>query len=241
MLCRRVLRWQTSKKVTTLGTAELQEKRHALRHRIDSWRDIQRIYMPCIDQVRAVNSASDSSSTGSTSDDDPPSAIKNPEITPLFFPSSISPSFWLNGCISGLVDKERRLRLAQADDGLNELRRQLRISATLRDYKKVQVGSSQKMNLQTHTLLSRFHDKTIRSAERYSAAYHALSILDPNGDWTMRLRPLNHQKDLQPPCRNDDDESHETRRELSWIWLVSQGGGLPKAVASAEEINDSKL
>jgi hypothetical protein len=232
MLCRHVLQWQTSKKVTTLGTAELHEKCHALRHRIDSWHNIQQIYMPCIDQVRAVNSASDSSSTGSTSDDDPPSAIKNPEITPLFFPSSISPSFWLNGCISGLVNKERRL---------NELRHQLRISTTLQDYKKVQVGSSQKMNLQTRTLLSHFHDKTICSAERYSAAYHALSILNPNGDWTMRLRPLNHQKDLQPPCRNDDDESHETRRELSWIWLVSQGGGLPKAVASGEEINDSKL
>jgi hypothetical protein len=230
--------------VSTLGLAELQEKRHALRRRIESWRDIQQIYMPCIEQVRAAHSAnhphlSDVSSTSTS--DVPSSTFENPETTPLFLPSSV-PLFWSTGCVAGLLDKERRLRLAQADDGLNELRRQLRISATLLEYKKIQVGgSSQKMNTRMRSLMSRFHDKTIRCAERYSAAYKALSILDSDGAWTARLKPLDHKKDLRSPRRDDDDGSHETRRELSWIWLVSPVAGRPSVVASASEINDSKF
>jgi hypothetical protein len=241
-LHRRILRWQASKKVSTLGAAELQEKRHTLRRRIESWRAIQTIYMPCIEQVRAAyySSQSAASSTQPTLDDTSIPA-ETPEVTPLFFPSSVSSSFWLTGCIPGLVDKERRLRLAQADDGLNELRRQLRISATLRDYKRVQVGGTrQRMGTRMRNLLSRFQDKTIRCAERYSAAYQALSTLDPDGHWTARLQFLDHKKDLRPPRRSEDDESRESKRELSWIWLVLREDGPPRAVASADEINDSK-
>jgi len=225
--------------VTTLGAAELQEKWHALCRRIDLWRDVQRVYMPCIDQVRATcsTSTSDASSVPSTSS----TTSEEPETTPLYLPSSIPKSFWSTGCVLNIVNKERRLRLPQADDALKELRRQLHISATLVDYKKVQVGGgSQKMSTQIRSLLSRFHDKTICCAERYSATYNALSALDPNGDWTTQLKVLNHKTDLCPPCRCEDDESRETRRELSWIWLVAPGEGLPKAVASAAEINDSK-
>ena len=64
-------------------------------------------------------------------------------------------------------------------------------------------------------------------------------ILDPYGAWTLRLKFLDHKKDLQPPCRSEDDKSCEMRRELSWIWLVRPESGPPKAVASANEINDS--
>jgi len=109
---------------------------------------------------------------------------------------------------------------------LHELRRQLRIAATLRDYKKVHIGgTSQKMNTWTHSLLSHFHDKTICCAEWYSAAFKALSILDPNGNWTRRLKFLDHKKDLHSPHRDEDDDPGEGKRELSWIWLVSREGG----------------
>jgi len=40
------------------------------------------------------------------------------------------------GCIASLPMKERKLHLAQADDALDELRCQLRMSSTLRDYKR---------------------------------------------------------------------------------------------------------
>ena len=191
--------------------------------------------MPCIDQVCAHSArTSDTSANPSISS----TAIEAPDTMPLFLPSSIPASFWSTGCMLEVVDKERRLRLAQADDALNELRRQLRISATLVDYRKVQVGGgSQKMNTRIRSLLSRFHDKTIRCDERYSAAYMALLTLDPNGSWTTRLKFLDHSKDLRPPRRSEDDESRETSRDLLWIWLVAPGDG---PVASANEITDSK-
>jgi hypothetical protein len=85
--------------------------------------------------------------------------------------------------------------------------------------------------------MSRFHDKTMRAAERYSAAYKALSLIDLNGEWTTQLRYLDHDKDLRSPRRNDDDGSLETTRELSWIWLVPREDG---PLASPDEINDSK-
>jgi hypothetical protein len=240
--------WQLSKKITTLGTAELQDKRHKLRRRIEAWRDIQRIYMPCVEQLRNASPAAHATSSRS-----PPASqtatdatdldasyitvTEQPETTPLFLPSSVPLSLRTTGCIPELAEKERRLRLAQADDALHELRRQLRISATLRDYKRVQVGgTSQKMNTRTRSLLGRFHDKTMRCAERYSAAFKVLSALDPNGDWTHHLKFLDHKKDLRSPRRDDDDPS-ESKRELSWIWLVPRND---ETATSSAEINDSK-
>jgi hypothetical protein len=44
-----VIMWQSSKKLPTLGAAELQDKQHKLRRRIEAWREIQRIYMPCVE------------------------------------------------------------------------------------------------------------------------------------------------------------------------------------------------
>lgn len=204
--------------------------------------------MPCVDQlrsaasVRASNPSSDLSTSTSapSTESDNITMSPNPELIHLLFPSEVPSSIWSTGITAGIVDKERRLRLAQADDALNELRRQLRISATLLDYKKTQVGgTSQKMSTRMRSLMSRFHDKTIRCAERYSAAYKALLILDPNGDWISRFKFLDHKKDLRSPRRDIDDDTGESRRELSWIWLVSPGGGLPKSVASADEINES--
>ena len=245
---RRVIVWQSSKKITTLGAAELQDKRHKLRRRIEAWREIQRIYMPCVEQLRNAPPATYSPSAHSTSSGPPPASqmatdhntsyiTEQPETKPLFLPSSVPVSLRTTGCIPNLAEKEQRLRLAQADDALHELRRQLRISATLRDYKRVQVGgTSQKMNTRTCSLLSRFHDKTMRCAERYSAAFKALSTLDPNGDWTHHLKFLDHKKDLRSP-RRDDDDPGESKRELSWIWLVSRDDG---TATSSDEINDSE-
>jgi len=92
-------------------------------------------------------------------------ANNQPETLPLDLPSAMSPGQRLTGCLAGIVDKERRLRLAQADDALDELHRQLRISATIHNYKKAQIGgTSQKLGTKTRSLLRRFHEKTHRCA-----------------------------------------------------------------------------
>ena len=165
---------------------------------------------------------------------------EHPERMPLFLPSQMPTSLWQTGCAPGLVEKEKRLRVAQADDALSELRRLLRISSTIRDYKQVQVGgTSQKMNTKMQDLLERFHRKVMHCARRYTAAYNALSALDPNGEWAARLQYLDMAKDIRSPHRDRDGETArgkvevEGTRRLSWIWLTQ----LPTHVLT--EIDDS--
>ena len=73
--------------------------------------------------------------------------------------------------------------------------------------------------------------------DHYSAARHALSILDPGGTWAVRLQELK-TTDIRPPTRDIDRvlmgkcahnvssttrtgrEESEGRHALSWIWLV---------------------
>lgn len=143
-----------------------------------------------------------------------------PESIPLWLPSSLPSGLRKTGCVDGLIEKERRLRLAEADDALVALRRQLRITTGVFNYKKTHVsGTGQKSNTRARTLLSQLTAKTKMFADHYRAARKALSILDPNGDWERRLLPL-CPEDIRGPTRQDDES--EGRRRLTWIWLVGQ-------------------
>lgn len=190
----------------------MERRRAALRERIESWRSIQALYMPGIAQLCQM---SPTRTDAMPSDQD----TEKPESMQLWLPSSLPTGLRETGCVNGLVDKERRLRLAEADDALVALRRQLRITTGVFNYKKTHVsGTGQKANTRARTMLSQLTAKTRLIADRYRAARKALAILDPNGDWQHRLRPL-RQEDIRGPTRTDDDES-EGRRELSWIWVT---------------------
>src|ERR1700689_4090239 len=109
----------------------------------------------------------------------------------------------VTGISPGLVEKETKLRLAQADDALAEIRRQRRIVTGLVIFKKLNVsGSGQKKNTRMRTLLKHFSNKTERAAERYWAARKALEGLDPNGTWQTRLQVL-RPEDIRGPGREE--------------------------------------
>lgn len=57
-------------------------------------------------------------------------------------------------------------------------------------------------------------------------------------NWIIHFKPLDYSKDLRSPRRDLDEDPTESRRELSWIWLVRHTDNF---VASADEINDSRL
>ena len=132
----------------------------------------------------------------------------------------------VTGISPGLVEKERKLRLAQADDALAEIRRQRRIVTGLVIFKKLNVsGSGQKKNTRMHTLFKRFSNKTERVAEHYRAAQTALEVLDPEGTWQTRLQVL-RPEDIWG-LGWEDIGKHDSRREMTekqreqlWIWLV---------------------
>jgi hypothetical protein len=155
-----------------------------------------------------------------------------PEKTPLSLPSAL-PATLHKSYPFKIADIELRFRLAQAEDALSELRRLLRITMGLRNYKSTQIGPSQRVSTRARTLINRFWDKVSRCAERYRFAHSALLALDPEGAWRFRLRQLS-EKDIQVPGHVDDES--EGMRELSWIWRIARRSGL-EGITSVKELD----
>jgi hypothetical protein len=203
---------------TLAQEGDIEERRNVLRWRIQAWMEVRKIYIPALadDQDSIISATSVARAT--------------PELVPLKLPSSMTPTL-RSTCYQGLADIERRLRVAQADDCLSDLRKQLRIMMGLHRYKKTQIGPSQRASTRARGLISRFQDKTKCCADRYRAALSAVTVLDPGGEWSSRLRPL-ADADIRPPQKGDDEA--EGTRELSWIWRVDRRSGLSGAHSQAE-------
>lgn len=233
--------------VTDHRVTQLITKRNVLRRRIDKWREIQDVYMPSIIKHRAQ----------SVSPDDDDQFFEHPELIPLYLPSTLS-SDLISTVPSKFVEIEKCLRISQADDSLNDLRRFLRITMGLWDYKRTHIGSSQRSGTRVYTTIGTYREKVNRCASRYRAARDALSVLDPGGTWTTRLQELK-STDIRPPIRDmekipkpkgarrtgdttrKDPDASEGRRALSWIWLVAQPkDGGENVDVEQSEIDESK-
>jgi|SRR5215510_11837306 len=144
MCIRRILQSHVSGKKTTHEAYELQDKRNALYRRIENWRQVQTVYMPAVVGLRLSALSMEES------------PVTHPESSLLYLPSDLPEGFIIAG---DLPDKERRLRLAQVNDSLLELKRLLRITMGLWEYKYSQLGSGQHPNTRAHALIDRYHDK----------------------------------------------------------------------------------
>ncbi|TDL14820.1 hypothetical protein BD410DRAFT_845698 [Rickenella mellea] len=204
----------TASSKSTVQAADLQQKRIALRHRIENWRKIQAVYMPGVSASLQDRNPSD----------DGTSEPANAELSQLFLPSSL-PLSARTSALLGLSVKEHRLRLAQAEDCLRQLRRHLRIRLTLWQYKLSSV-SGQRATTRTRSYIDRFNEKIQQYARKYRAARAALLLLDPGGKWVNRFQVLNGT-DIRGPQRDDGEHLNgksresEGRRELTWIWRVA--------------------
>jgi hypothetical protein len=151
------------------------------------------------------------------------SVSTHPESFELYLPSLISPILQSTRCPGGLPEKEKRLRVAQADDAIFTLQRLLRVRMGLWHYKGTQVGPSQRASTHTRSMISHFEVKISRCAERYRAACQALLSLDPDGDFGSQFQELKPEH-IRSPHRDDDDYVGEGHREISWIWLARRPG-----------------
>ena len=211
---------QTNKQV-----ADLEDKRTSLRNQISRWREIQLLYMPCVGTLLAQCNAA------TTATESPTIALA--ESIPLHLPSSLPEQLRQLPDISTVLDKELRLRIAQADDSLADIRRQRRIISGLWQFKKTNVnGTGNRSSTRMQTLYARFNLRTQRCAMRYRAARGVLVVIDPHGSWQSRLKDLK-DNDIRGPGR-DSDGSGNSRYEPSWIWLVPR-------VSSAPDMEDSEL
>jgi len=208
---------------TSKQLADLQEKRNALLTRIQNWREVQYIYTPHV--VSLISQAlRPETHEPAASVSPPPETL--PENIPLFLPSSLPPHIRALPELKEICQLERRLREPQADDALADIRRQRRVIQGLWLFKRLNMsGTGNKPNTRMISLYNRFENKTKRAAEKYRSAWRALSVLDPNGSWSMRLKDLK-KEDISGPGKDPDDTSTtNSRYQLSWIWLIPQVGG----------------
>lgn len=226
LICyRRLLKERVQPKSSTLQLVAVNEQRAVLHRQIRKWQLVQTFYLPAVSELPASELTEDGE-------------VVHAEDILLYLPSGCPSTMTIP---QDLVAMEKRLRIAQAEDALTELRRLLRISCGLWQYKKTQVGPSQRAGTRAQSLISRFKNKIDRCADRYRAARRALVGLDPQGvgEWSKRFRELRAEH-VRGPRRNEEDQS-EGRRELSWIWMVrSASESSDPSTMGDQEFGESK-
>ncbi|KAH9914777.1 uncharacterized protein BXZ73DRAFT_92737 [Epithele typhae] len=223
--------------------AAVQEKRNTLKRRIDAWQILQHVHMPVIpSNMTTIPHAPVPPSMvapaletprGSTTENTPAEDIDLllPSALPTPFRVSLHPT---------LLDKAQRLRLAQADDALDDIRRYRRIITGIKEFNRLNIsGTGQRTTGKVRSVYSTFQSKIDRAAERYRAARTALLALDHTGGWQERLKELRGE-DIRGPGRPDDeDPTGDGRFIVSWIWLVPRVSG--ESPVGCEDINVTEV
>lgn len=190
-----------------MSAAVIEEKRGQLARKVQRWRLTQAAYMPSVAVLLQALTASG-----------------NPEFDSLFLPSYLTDAQRLElPRAHHLADKERRLRLAQAEDALSSLKKALGVRHAVYGLKKTNVVG-QKECTRARSLLNALNEKISLTADRYRAAWTALGQLDPGGSWDDRLQEL-LPKHVKGPTGADDDGKPQDplgdgKRTLPWIWAT---------------------
>lgn len=188
---------------TNLQRTKFLEKSNSLLQRIEGWRNVQRFYVPGISVLLAEMEEAHRGA----------SAL--PQDTPLLLPSG------LNGrvtCSTKLKEYEWHLRLAQANDALDELCNHLRVCTHMWKEKREKVRG-----IMAHTraqeALGRQGDRVAASAQKYRVAWRALRHLADKLDkleWEASV-PVLKDEDIRG-LSEDANRVSEGQRHLSWIW-----------------------
>ncbi|KAH9921598.1 uncharacterized protein B0H18DRAFT_956557 [Fomitopsis serialis] len=179
---------------TDTQRAEIVRRRSNLKLRINAWRGYQDLYMPGVLRLRSAD------------DSDAP---LQPENTPLYLPSALVGNP-LVAPTPSLKEIERRLRHAQANDTLDQLRRHLRARSHLYMVKDRDVRG-QRYNTRSQTYIKTVEARVQADAARYRVAHSALLAMDPPDEhgWQKYFRPL-EQNDVRGM---KDPKMHGSQRE----------------------------
>ncbi|TFY54862.1 hypothetical protein EVG20_g9538 [Dentipellis fragilis] len=217
-----------AEQTTTKKKVTLQDKRNALHHRIQAWRQVQVLYMPIVTTLLPKMTADESGPQEPPAQPDAEeTSIPKPEYEKLWMPSDLNPSLWTTGIHPGLAQKELRLREAEAEDALHEIRRLIRIHLGLRHFKKTQVnGPGQKRNTRTREFIADF----------------LLKRDHPSGNDGEDEDDYPNQKGKKALERRRRKALGEGRKEIPWIWRTLQPDArdLPRSEEMTEdEIHES--
>ncbi|KAH8089855.1 hypothetical protein BXZ70DRAFT_909950 [Cristinia sonorae] len=205
----RVLRKEVKDK--TREGLSLQQKRNTLLRRIMAWRLIQDVYTPGAAPFRKSDVVAEEAN--------------------LLFPSELSAASLVGEIANQVLALETKLRRAQMEDSLANLRHWRRTMEKVKEFKNLNVrGTGNKANTRIRGAYSRFNVKALLAVERYRAARSALLALDPDGDWQGRFKILRDSDNKGPGRNNSDDEGVPRNRYQkrqgngyyipSWIWMA---------------------
>ena len=188
---------------TDLQCAKVLERSNALRCKFEAWTEVQQFYIPSVTMFRARTEMSNV-----------PQAVQELD---LYLPSLIADGVT---CNEWLLNAEFTLRIAQAEEVLNDLRSQILLRGHLIKSKKRHC-SGQHLLTRSRSLISRIQDKIEASANRYRSIRAALVKLGPHVNefhWLNVLKELRDEDTIG--LTTDDVGGSEGRRKLSWIWRI---------------------
>lgn len=97
---------------------KVQTLRNTLSYRIRKWRTIQVLYMPIVTTFLSQDDDTDDDAEANSASNP---AATLPENVRLWMPLEVPSAKWSAGLAVGLIKKEERLRVADADDALHQV------------------------------------------------------------------------------------------------------------------------
>ncbi len=185
--------------------------------------DIQRVYIP---QVRVIRGEEEQ---GRNSERVMPWTLQ------LLLPSALVRDHVIR-VDDSLLRHEWDLRVAGAEEALDEVRRKIILETYVQDYRK-EYGHGQRQGTRTAKLIGDCSAAKNRSIAAYRRAREAMASLAPclsQAGWRNVYQ-----------CLSDDDTravltnqvEGEGRRKLSWIWMAPGSGNC----SSPEHVQDGEL
>jgi hypothetical protein len=167
----------------------------------------------------------------------------HPDSIPLYLPSAIGLDAF---CSAMLCNYEWRLRHAQANDALNDIRHNLRFRSHLYKFKDSYVRG-QRSNTRSRGTIQRVQDKVDAAAQKYQIAHAALLSLAPRAaeavaehpQWEHVLKWMDVERDVKS-MTEEGYHLKEGRRKLSWIWLTPGVAADTEGEEGEEGIHDGQ-
>jgi hypothetical protein len=208
----------------TLLTADregkLQERRLAMIGKMRKLRNLQNIFTPgAITALERDEAARD------------PDAAPIPiEKVKLYLPSELTGSDLRYGCQRGVAEMEARLRVAQCDDALANIRSRLHAKRFLISFRDCNI-TGQIRATKSRTLIQQVGERVTASSQKYTQARNALIQLE-GADAYPRFKELK-QQDLMLDGEVQDDDALAVKR-LKMI-AVGKGKRTPRHVKGSSK------
>lgn len=211
---------------------KIEEWRHALVVKIKKFRSLQQIYMPgALSALEELDA-----------DRDADAVLPKVERVKLFMPSEMTPEHSNDnvcGCITGLLDMETKLRVAQCENSLASLRSRLHAKHHLLGFRNANI-IGQVQSTKARMLIDQVGERVESYANRYRRGYSALVALK-GAEAYPHLRLLKPEDVQLDGDAGDSDAAARkklamigsghgkrvprnapgmSRRVMSWIWTV---------------------